>query len=187
MTIGGAQTLARRYGVVPGHKVLIASHGPLGLQLASELVTLGANVVALAERGRPQFSRAFLQAMIAAPRLVIDGATYRLAALRAKVPVLSGWELAKVFGKDRAEGAELREIKTGRTRHFEADIVAAGDGFAPQLELARLLGMPITANPATDHVRPTRDPDGRTPVAGVWIAGDQAGLVARKSHCVRAT
>jgi glycine/D-amino acid oxidase-like deaminating enzyme len=176
MTIGGAQTLARRYGLVPGHKVLIASHGPLGLQLASELVTLGANVVALAERGRPQFSRAFLKAMIAAPRLVMDGATYRLAALRAKVPVLSGWELAEIFGKDRAEGAELREIKTGRTRHFEADIVAAGDGFAPQLELARLLGVPVAADPATGHVRPTRDPDGRTPVAGVWIAGDAGGL-----------
>ena len=176
MTIGAAQTLARRYGVVPGRKVMIAGHGPLGLQLASELVALGANVVALAERGRPQPSRAFLQALIAAPRLVMDGASYRFATLRAKVPVLSGWELAEISGKNRAQSAELREIKTGRTRHFEADIVAAGDGFAPQLELARLLGVPITADPATGHVRPTRDTDGRTPVAGVWIAGDAGGL-----------
>ena len=176
MTIGAAQTLARRYGVVPGNKVLIASHGPLGLQLASELVTLGAEVVALAERGRPQFNRAFLQALIDAPRLVMDGATYRLAAFRAKLPVLYGWELAEIFGKDRAEGAELREIKTGRTRHFEADIVAAGDGFAPQLELARLLGVPVTTDLATGQVLPTRDPDGRTSVAGVWIAGDAGGL-----------
>ena len=51
MTIGAAQTLARRYGVLPGRNVLVASNGPLGMQLAAEIQELGANVVALAERG----------------------------------------------------------------------------------------------------------------------------------------
>ena len=36
MTIGAAQILARRYGVVPGKRILVASNGPLGMQLASE-------------------------------------------------------------------------------------------------------------------------------------------------------
>jgi len=176
MTIGAAQTLARRYGVAPGNRVLIAGHGPLGLQLAAELIGLGASVVALAERGRPGFSRALVQALAVAPRLVADGAAYRLAAWRAKVPVLAGWELSGIIGKDRAEGGELREIATGRTRRFDADIVAAGDGFAPQLELARLLGVPITTDPAAGNIRPQREPDGRTPIPGVWIAGDAGGL-----------
>lgn len=176
MTIGAAQTLARRYGVSPGQKVLIASHGPLGLQLASELIALGADVVALAERGIPRAGRAFLDALTTAPRLVADGSVYRFATLRSKVPVLSGWELSEVYGDDRADGAELREIATGRTRRFDADIVAAGDGFAPQLELARLLGVPITTDPALGHIRPERTMDGRTPIAGVWIAGDAGGL-----------
>lgn len=176
MTIGAAQTLARRYGVSPGQSVVIAGHGPLGLQLAAELVGLGANVVALAERGRPRAGRAFLEALTAAPRLVADGAAYHVAALRAKVPVLSGWELSEVFGEDRTEAAELREIATGRTRRFDATIVAAGDGFAPQLDLARLLGVPMTTDPASGLVRPERTADGKTPVPGVWIAGDAGGL-----------
>lgn len=176
MTIGAAQTFVRRYGVAPGRRVLIASHGPLGLQLAAELSALDADVIALAERGQPHFGPQGLKAAMAAPRLVAEGLGYRVAALRAGVPVLTGWELVRVFGEDRVEGADLHEIATGRTRHFDVDTVAAGDGFAPQLELARLLGVPIQTDPATGTIRPERATDGRTPVKGVWIAGDAGGL-----------
>ncbi len=177
MTIGAAQTFARRYGVAPGTRVLIAGHGPLGLQLAGELAALGGDVVSLAERARPRPGLAMLSALATAPRTVAEGAAYRVAALRAKIPVLAGWELSEVTGNSQAEGAVLREIATGRTRRVDADIVAAGDGFAPQLELARLLGVPVAAgDPAVGQIRPVRDPDGRTPVDGVWIAGDAGGL-----------
>lgn len=176
MTIGAAQTLARRYGVAPGRRILVAGHGPLGLQLASELNALHCRVVALAERARPRFRSAAIAAAIAAPRLVADGAGYRIAAFRAKVPVMSGWELSAIIGEDQVTGAELRQISTGRTRRFEVDCVAAGVGFAPQLELARLLGVPITTDLSTGLISPERTPEGRTPVQGVWIAGDAGGL-----------
>lgn len=176
MTVGAAQTLARRYGVAPGRRILIAGHGPLGLQLAAELSALDAEIMALAERGQPHFGPQALKAAIVAPRLVAEGLGYRLAALWAGMPVLTGWELACVFGADRVEGAELHEIATGQTRRFDVDTVAAGDGFAPQLELARLLGVPIQTDPDKDTSKPERTTDGRTPVKGVWIAGDAGGL-----------
>ncbi|TFL18493.1 FAD-dependent oxidoreductase [Jannaschia formosa] len=176
MTIGAAQTLARRYGVAPGARVLIAGHGPLGLQLAAELDAIGARVVALAERGRPAPGPTLARAALSAPRLAADGARYRLAVLRARTAVLTGWDLAKIEGIDRAETAVIRRIATGETRRFAADIIAAGDGFAPQLELARLLGVPVATHPATGEIRPERDDEGRTPVPGVWIAGDAGGL-----------
>ncbi len=175
MTIGAAQTLARRYGVAPGKRILIAGHGPLGLQLAAELESLGAKVVALAERGRPRLGPALLGALWHAPRLFFDGVGYRLTALRAGVPVMNGWQLTRILGDTHARSAELSEIATGRTRRIEADIIAAGDGFAPQLELARLLGVPLTLD-ARGLMRPERGPDGRTPVPGVWIAGDAGGM-----------
>jgi len=62
MTIGAAQTLVRRYGVAPGSKVLVAGHGPLGLQLAVEMRKLGADVVAVAERGQPRQGIALMRA-----------------------------------------------------------------------------------------------------------------------------
>ncbi|MEM6693561.1 MAG: FAD-dependent oxidoreductase [Pseudomonadota bacterium] len=176
ITIGAAQTLARRYGVAPGQRVLIASHGPLGLQLAAELVALGANVVALAERGRPRFGSALLRAVTVSPALTIAAARYRLATFRAKTPVLTGYELARVAYEDGVTRATLVNLATGVERPFDADIVAAGDGFSPQLELARLLGVPSSVDAARGDIRPQRESDGQTPVPGVWIAGDAGGL-----------
>ncbi|MFK7889562.1 MAG: FAD-dependent oxidoreductase [Granulosicoccus sp.] len=176
MTIGAAQTYARRYGVAPAGRILIASHGPLGLQLATEMKALGSNIVALAERGRPRPGIAALSALLASPGLVADGAAYWLAAKRASTPVLSGWELSEVVGESGVQGAIVTEIQTGKTRRLEADCVIAGDGFAPQLELARLLGVPIDAHAATGIIQPRRDRDGSTPIDGVWIAGDAGGL-----------
>jgi glycine/D-amino acid oxidase-like deaminating enzyme/bacterioferritin-associated ferredoxin len=176
MTIGAAQTLARRYGVAPGRQVLIAGHGPLGLQLAAELLALGTRPVALAERGRPGFGASALSALTAAPRLMGDGARYRLGVLRSGIPVMTGWEVAEIHGAEQVSGAVLRQIATGRSRTVDCDAVAAGDGFAPQIELARLLGVPVTADPETGEIRPVRDDAGRSPVPGVWIAGDAGGL-----------
>ncbi|MEM9901216.1 MAG: FAD-dependent oxidoreductase [Pseudomonadota bacterium] len=175
MSIGALQTLVRRYGVAPEGRVLIAGHGPLGLQLAAELAARGAEVVALAERGRPRLGQTLARAVAAAPRLAADGAAYRTSAARAGIPVLTGWELCRIGGETRAVTAELREIATGRTRRFEADIIAAGDGFAPQLELARLLGVRVRLE-AGNLAGPERAPDGRTAVPGLWIAGDAGGL-----------
>lgn len=176
LTIGAAQTHARRYGVAPQGRILVAGNGPLGLQLAAELTALGGNVVALAERGTPGPGAALLSALAASPQLVADGAGYRLAAARAGVPILAGWELSQIRGAARAEGATLRDIGSGQTRTIAAEHVIAGDGFAPQLELARLLGVPIDVDPGTGALRPRRDAEGRTPVGGLWIAGDAGGL-----------
>jgi glycine/D-amino acid oxidase-like deaminating enzyme len=176
ITIGAAQTFARRYGIVPGSRVVIAGHGPLGLQLASELISLGANVLALAERGRPRLCTALFKAISTAPRLVANGVGYRLSTLRANTKFLPGWELSEILGKHCVEGVTLRQISTGQKRQFAADIIAAGDGFAPQLELSRLLEVPLMINPATGQMQPIREPNGRTELDGVWIAGDAGGL-----------
>ena len=172
MTIGAAQTLVRRYGVVPGARVLIASHGPLGMQLAAEIVGTGGTVVALADRGRPRVGLALAQAAIAAPGLLRDGARYLAVLLAARVPVLHGWELAGIT----ETGADLRNMQGGETRSFAADTICSGDGFAPQTELARLLGVAMTLDAATGVAVPERTDTCETNVPGVWIAGDAGGL-----------
>ncbi|MFK7996567.1 MAG: FAD-dependent oxidoreductase [Granulosicoccus sp.] len=176
MTIGAAQTYARRYGVALSGRVLIAGHGPLGLQLAAEMQALGADVVALAERGTPRLGLAAVKALATAPRLVAEGAAYWMSVKRAKIPVFSGWELSEVQGESGVQRAILTELRTGRIRSMDVDYVIAGDGFAPQLELARLLGVPIDPDAAKGHIHPQRDLSAMTPVEGVWIAGDAGGL-----------
>ena len=173
MTIGAAQTLARRYGAAPGGRMLIAGNGPLGLQLAVELLALGADVAAVAERA-PSRPLAMLRAGLADPRLGRDGLTM-LARLRwAQVPVLWGWQVRRVNGDGRAEAAVIEDGQ-GRSRTVAAETVAMGDGFMPQAELARLLGVPV-ARDGHGMAAPERDDDGTTAVPGLWVGGDAGGL-----------
>ncbi len=57
MTVGACQTFVRAYGVAPGERIVVAGNGPLGLQLACELLRRGGHVVAVAEAAPPPWSR----------------------------------------------------------------------------------------------------------------------------------
>lgn len=176
LTIGAAQTLVRRYGVVPPGPILVAGNGPLGLQLAVELVRAGGEVVGLAERGDMRSPSGLARMLINDPGLVRDGIGYRAEARRHRIPVLTGWEVVDIFGSSAVKGAVLRRLDGSAVRKIDATTICLGDGFMPQIELARMLGVPVLADGATWVVAPTRDSDGTTPVPGVWIAGDAGGL-----------
>ena len=176
MTIGAAQTLARRYGTVPGERILVASNGPLGMQLTCELSRLGGKVVACAERASLGNALAMTQAFRANPRLALDGLAYRLRLLFAGIGLWRGWEVIRIHGETAAEGATLRRLADGRERRVSADTVCIGDAFSGQIELARLLGVPVSIPPATFRPEVVRERNGRTVIPGVWIAGDAGGL-----------
>jgi glycine/D-amino acid oxidase-like deaminating enzyme len=179
MTVGAAQGLVRSHGVAPGRRVVIAGHGPLGLQLAMELVRAGTPPLALLERARP--SRAMHLAQVAnalrhAPRLVAEGLRLRAELWRAGVPVLEGWEVERLSGQDRVAALVARRIGTDDTREFAVDTVCVGEGFLPQAELARALGCACTPDPVSGFLIPVRDDDCAASRPGIWIAGDGGGL-----------
>ncbi|MDE0304919.1 MAG: FAD-dependent oxidoreductase [Albidovulum sp.] len=176
MTIGAAQTLARRYGVLPGKKILVASNGPLGLQLAAELCSLGGEVVGLFERGRVDNALALSAAARHSPRLFAQGASYRLRLAMMGVKPRRGWEVSEIHGTESVERVTLLRIADGKRATVAADALCFGEGFASEHELARQLGVPVEICPETFRVFPSRRRDGDTPVEGVWIVGDAGGL-----------
>jgi len=178
MTIGAGQTLVRRYGVAPGRRTLIAGNGPLGLQLAAELLARGGTLWGVADRARPQGGAGRGAAALADPALVARGLAYRARLALARIPVLQGWQIRRIdAGPPLA--VHLQEISGEATRTIETDALCMGEGFAPQAELARLLGCPVDL---VDNVpRPRRAADCATPVPGLWIAGDAGGLGGAQS------
>lgn len=172
MSTGAAQTLARSYRVAPGSRIVICGNGPLNLQVAAELVAGGATVAAVVEAAAPawQAPHAAFAMLRHRPDLVRDGLVYLAGLRRAGVPVLHRHVLVRVAGGDRAEaaivarvGPDGRAVPGSETR-IEADCVTMGYGFQPADELARLMGCP----PGDPRI----DDEGRTPVPGVFIAGD---------------
>tara|TARA_R110002124_G_scaffold18960_9_gene76590 strand:- start:8248 stop:11121 length:2874 start_codon:yes stop_codon:yes gene_type:complete len=174
MTIGAGQTLVRRYGVAPGSRTLIAGNGPLGLQLAAELTTIGGKVVAVAERSQLQPGGAMLRAALAAPRLVATGVGYQLRLRRDGVPLLNGWEVTGIAASGDALDVDLSQIGAAGMRRVRADAVCMGDGFAPQAELLRLLGCSFEMRDGVP--RPVRDTQCETDIPGLFVAGDAGGL-----------
>jgi D-hydroxyproline dehydrogenase subunit alpha len=163
MTTGAAQTMWRTARRAPPGRVLVAGNGPLNLQLAAELLRGGATVAGVVEAAARPTARALgdLARMAAsAPGLVAQGAAYRLALMRAGVPLIEGAQLVSVH---RHRGALLALLDNGG--EVAADTICLGYGLSPADELARALGCDGAV-----------DGDMRTPMAGVYRVGDGVAL-----------
>ena len=186
MGSGAAQTLARAYRVAPGRRVLVAGHGPLNFQVACELARGGVEVVGVAETAaRPGLRHAAAVWTMArsAPDLAADGLRYLAALARRRIPILYRHALLRAEGAEAVERATLVRIDgagrpvAGTERGFDVDTLCLGYGFLPSTEITQLLGCRHRA----DDGRPgalvvERDPDGRTSIPGVYVAGDCGGV-----------
>jgi D-hydroxyproline dehydrogenase subunit alpha len=172
LTAGAAQALAKGQGVLPGRRVLLAGAGPFLLPVARQLTSQGAEVVAVAEATR---RRDWLRAGVRMSRHLDRLAAY--AAYRARVPkVVWGHVIVRAEGDGRVESATLAACGAdwaplpGTERTFAVDAVCTAYGFLPNVELARALGCAL-AGDAVAH-----DASMATSVAGVYVAGEAAGI-----------
>ena len=102
------------------------------------------------------------------PRHTSYAAFALAAAWRWQVPVWPCTEVARVTGRGRLEGVELRDLRTGETRFVPCDLVVFTGDWIPDHELARAAGLamdPGTRGPAVDTALATSVP-------GVFAAGN---------------
>ena len=91
-----------------------------------------------------------------------------LARLALRVPVTTRTAVTRVVGRDRVEGLEIRNLRTGRTRVVACDTVVFTGDWIPDHELARLGGLvldPATKGPRVDAALRTSQP-------GIFAAGN---------------
>jgi thioredoxin reductase len=189
MTTGAGQSLLRGYQVAPGSRVLVAGNGPLGVQLAAELVRAGGTVVALVELARmfsPGRVIELLRMAASAPSLTRDGLGYLARLRRARVPILTGRAVVRVEGEGHAERTVVARVDQaglpvpGTEMTFDVDAVCVGLGFMPGNELARLLGLRHSVDPLTGGYVLGRSPSGRSSLEYVWAVGDSAEVRGAK-------
>ena len=153
MTTGELQQRVYLHGQrLPGRALVVgAEHVSF-----SAMVTLahaGADVLALVtDQPRHQSYAAFALA----------------AAARWRVPVWTSTAVRRIAGRDRLEGVELADLRTGATRFVGCDTVVFTGDWIPDHELARLAGTeldPGTRGPAVDTTL-------ETSVPGVFAAGN---------------
>lgn len=185
MTTGGFQTLLRSHQSFPPGPIVIGGNGPLNLQVAAELIKAGAEVNAVVESAQPTTMRgliATLSAAMSAPGLIVQGLHYLWILRKANVPVYYGYRIAGVNGTHTAESVTLRKLDSMNGKAFAAVEITAkavglGDGFLPQTEISRLLGVEHEGGGGqTPWLNARRNDDGSTNVPGVFVVGEAGGF-----------
>ncbi|AIO70440.1 anthranilate 1,2-dioxygenase system ferredoxin--NAD(+) reductase [Burkholderia oklahomensis] len=138
-----ADARALRAALAPGKRVAVLGGGFIGLEVAASAVRLGCRVTLvdpaqrLLQRGMPEIIGAFALALHTR-----HGVDVRLAALPERI-------------RRGADGAAVIETSAG---DVEADVVVAGIGVVPNVELAQAAGLDVDNGVCVDEMCRTADP-----------------------------
>lgn len=174
-TLGGAQVALKFQGCAIGSRVVFAGTGPLLYLVAYQYAKAGVDVAAVLDTARLGDQLAAVPAMLTQPAVFLKGVTY-VAWLRAHGVVLrSGVRLVRMQGDERVRSVVWAE--GGRERSLDCDAVGFGYALRSETQLADLLGCRFAFAPLHRAHLPERDEAGRSSVAGVYLAGDGAGIM----------
>lgn len=182
VTAGGAQNLMKSFGVVPGHRVLVAGSGPLLLVVVHYLLRHGAQVVALCEATSMKGTWRDGLRLLRHWEFLSQGLRYISEIRRAKIPFLSGRIVRRALGSEAVETVEIERCDdefrplAGSTLSFNVDALIVGYGFLSSVEMAKLYGCELQYNQQLASWVPIRDAEFETNVPGVFCVGDGAGV-----------
>jgi len=177
-TLGGAQVALKFQGCAIGSRVVFMGTGPLLYLVAYQYAKAGVDVVAVLDTARLGDQLAAVPAMLTQPAVFAKG-VYYVGWLRAHgVALRSGIQPVRVLGEsgnERVSGVVWN--KDGREHTLACDAVAFGYALRSETQLADLLGCRFAFAPLHRAHLPERDAAGRSSVAGVYLAGDGAGIM----------
>ena len=177
------QNLIKGMAIAPPGPVVVAGNGPLLLVVAANLVHAGVRVAAVVEASR-QSLRIVQQAtkLAQAPSILQLAVKYRLALLKAGVPINRGQTVVAAHGDQALDGLDIAPIDARgnidlvHKRRIEASTLVVGFGLTPSVELGCLLGAEEMHMPLRGGATLVRDERLMTSVPGVFAAGDGATI-----------
>lgn len=181
MTAGAAQILLKQSGLVAQRAVLVGS-GPLIYLVAAQMVRAGAPPLALIETQEVEDLLAAQRHLAGALRGAADLAK-GLGLLRelrqAGVRRFIGGRDIAVLGEDRAEAIAFSTAKG--PQHIACDTVLLHHGVVPNTQVTRSIEADHVWSEQQRCFAPDTDAWGETSVAGVFVAGDGAGILGAQA------
>lgn len=181
MTAGAGQILLKQSGVLARNAVLVGS-GPLLYLIASQMVRAGTPPVAMVEtQSRSDLLGAakHMGGALRGWRYMAKGLRMLADITRARVPRYTGVTDIAVEGADKAEAVTFSS--KGRSHHIACDTVYLHHGVVPNTQAARSLDVAHSWDTGQQCFVPQLDHWGQTDKAGVFIAGDGAGIGGAKA------
>lgn len=176
MTAGAGQILLKQSGVLAQNAVLIGS-GPLIYLIAAQMVRAGTPPAAMIEtQARGDMIRAarHVGGALRGWPYIAKGLKMLAEIKRARVPRFTGATRIAIEGEGKAEAVTF--TSKSRTRRIACDTVFLHHGVVPNTQAARSLGISHTWHAAQNCFVPALDEWGQSDAAGVFMAGDGAGI-----------
>lgn len=174
-SLGGAQVALKFQGCAIGRQVVLMGTGPLLYLIAYQYAKAGAGVAAVLDTALLLDQVAALPALLQQPAVLAKG-LYYVAWLRTHgVRMHGGVQPLRVRGDGRVSGVDWRDAQGEHT--LACDAVGMGYGLRSETQLADILGCRFYFDDLQRAWLPERDAAGRTTVAGLYLAGDGAGIL----------
>lgn len=184
MTAGAAQILLKASGVLTQRAVLVGS-GPLLYLVASQLCVAGAPPLALLETQTPRDFRqalAHLGGALRGWRYLLKGAAMLQRLRRAGVRRYTAVNDVHIEGEGTVQAVRFQA--QGQSQRIACETVLLHHGVVPHTQIARAMDIEHRWDEVGQCFVPQRDAWGETAQAGVFIAGDSAGIGgARVAEC----
>lgn len=180
MTAGAGQILLKQSGLVAQGAVLVGS-GPLLYLIAAQMVRAGTPPAAMIETqtwGDLFHALRYVGGALRGWPYMAKGLKLLAEIKRAGVPRYTGATEIAIEGEDRAEAVTFTH--KGRRQQIACDTVFLHHGVVPNTQAARSLGISHGWDAAQSAFSPVLDEWGQSDVAGVFIAGDGAGIGGAK-------
>lgn len=167
--------------LLPGHRTLVAGVGPLVPAVAAAILDGGGTVAMALDLAKPADWLKAIPQLAARPDLLCRGFGWLAQLKRAGVPVRHGYGVIAVEGAESVTGARIAAVDSawrisGAVEAVACDSVTLGHGLVPATEVTRLLGADHIYRAEVGGWIPLVDRDLRTSVAGLYVAGDAAGI-----------
>ena len=180
-TLGGAQVALKFQGCTIGRRVVLMGTGPLLYLVAYQYAKAGADVLAVLDTATLSDQVVALPRLLNQPAVLAKG-LYYVAWLRAHGVALHGGAQSLKALDDagnapdrRVTGVVWRDAQGEHT--LACDAIGFGYALRSETQLADILGCRFDFDAAQRAWLPERDAAGRSTVAGVYLAGDGAGIM----------
>lgn len=181
-TAGALQVMVRGFGVTPGRRALVVGSGPLLLPTVTSLASAGVEVVAALEATSRWRALRALGPVLGHRTRRREALWYGRRLLAAGVRLRWGWTVFSCEGDGRVQRAVIGKVdRDGRPRRdtartIEVDVVGAGFGLVPSIELGLHLGCAAQFVPTRGGHCLVVDRQQRTSIEGVFAAGEVCGI-----------
>ena len=177
-SLGAAQIALKSQACSIGRRVVFMGTGPLLYLVASQYLKAGATIAGVLDTSRLRHQAAAMPRLLARPALLANGLKFIRALKRAGVPVLSGIEPVEIHGSadDGVSGVAFRDAG-GALHTIACDAVAMGYHLRPETQLADLARCAFRFDQQGRQWFPEVSLEGRSSVAGVYLAGDGARIL----------